>query len=61
MDNSKSTGEPQGLDSSKAFLESAINSIQDGVCIINPEHVILQVNATMERWYAHAMTLVGKK
>jgi PAS domain S-box-containing protein len=43
------------------FLSSFFVSIQDGVSILDKEMNIVRVNPTMEKWYAHAMPLVGKK
>ena len=43
------------------FLRSIFSSIQDGISILDRNLEIIQVNATMERWYAHAMPLVGRK
>ena len=49
------------LQDSKRFLSDIFSSIQDGICIIDAEMNILQVNHTMEVWYAFNMPLVGKK
>jgi diguanylate cyclase (GGDEF)-like protein/PAS domain S-box-containing protein len=38
-----------------------LNSIQDGVSVLDNDLNILLVNQSMEKWYAHAMPLVGKK
>ena len=43
------------------FLSSIFTSIQDGISILDKNMNIIRVNPTMERWYAHAMPLVGKK
>ncbi len=43
------------------FLSSIFSSIQDGISILDNEMRIIRVNPTMERWYAHAMPLVGRK
>ena len=43
------------------FLNSVFMSIQDGVSVLDCDMNIVRVNATMEKWYAHAMPLVGKK
>lgn len=43
------------------FLSSIFTSIQDGISILDKNMDIIRVNPTMERWYAHAMPLVGKK
>ncbi len=43
------------------FLSSIFRSILDGVSIIDLNFNIVQVNSTMEKWYSHALPLVGKK
>ena len=46
---------------STRFLDDILSSIQDGISVLDEDLTILKVNATMERWYAHSMPLVGKK
>jgi PAS domain S-box-containing protein len=43
------------------FFASVFDCIQDGISILGKDYTILRVNQAMERWYAHAMPLVGKK
>jgi PAS domain S-box-containing protein/putative nucleotidyltransferase with HDIG domain len=43
------------------FLASIFSSIQDGISILDTDLNIVQVNPTMERWYAQAQSLEGKK
>ncbi|MHB8069374.1 MAG: PAS domain S-box protein [Desulfobaccales bacterium] len=43
------------------FLASIFTSIQDGISVLDQDLNIIQVNPTMEKWYAHAQPLVGKK
>ncbi|MFH0918354.1 MAG: diguanylate cyclase [Candidatus Omnitrophota bacterium] len=43
------------------FYNTIFNSIQDGLCILDTKMNVLQVNSSMEKWYAHSMPLVGKK
>ncbi len=43
------------------FLKNVFESIQDGISVLDTEMRIVRVNPTMERWYSHAMPLVGKK
>src|SRR4030066_319939 len=43
------------------FLANMFASIQDGIRGLSPDMTIMQVNPAMERWYQHAMPLVGKK
>jgi PAS domain S-box-containing protein len=49
------------LRESERFLSSIFASIQDGISILDKDYKIVAVNPTMEKWYAHAMPLVGKK
>ncbi len=51
----------QELVERERFLSSVLNSIQDGISILDPDYRILRVNKAMEDWYSHAMPLVGKK
>jgi PAS domain S-box-containing protein len=43
------------------FLSSIFESIQDGMSILDQEYNIIRVNPAIEKWYAHAMPLIGKK
>lgn len=43
------------------FLIDVLNSIQDGLSILDKDMNIIRVNPAMEYWYSHAMPLVGKK
>ena len=43
------------------FFASVFESIQDGISILDKEMNIIQVNPVMERWYSHALPLIGKK
>ncbi|MFB3886026.1 MAG: PAS domain S-box protein [Thermodesulfobacteriota bacterium] len=43
------------------FFTSVFESIQDGISILDKDMNIIQTNPVMERWYSHAMPLVGKK
>ncbi|HTZ11221.1 MAG TPA: PAS domain S-box protein, partial [Candidatus Margulisiibacteriota bacterium] len=49
------------LNLQERFLSSVFSSIQDGISILDCQMNILRVNPVMEKWYAHAMPLVGKK
>ncbi|RJP24770.1 MAG: PAS domain-containing sensor histidine kinase [Candidatus Abyssobacteria bacterium SURF_5] len=51
----------QALQEQDRFLSNIFASIQDGISVLDNKMNILRVNPTMERWYAHAMPLVGKK
>ena len=49
------------LREAERFLNSVFTSIQDGISILDNDMNIIRVNKAMERWYPHAMSLVGKK
>jgi len=49
------------LKRNERFLTSVLQSIQDGISVLNNELTIIHVNPTMEQWYKHAMPIVGKK
>jgi PAS domain S-box-containing protein len=46
---------------SERFLADIFASIQDGINILDMDFNILRTNPTLERWYTHALPLVGKK
>jgi two-component system cell cycle sensor histidine kinase/response regulator CckA len=43
------------------FLKNILNSIQNGISILDKNLNILLVNETMKKWYAHQLPLSGKK
>jgi PAS domain S-box-containing protein len=43
------------------FLRDVLESIQDGVSILNPDLTIRQVNSVMKEWYKANLPLEGKK
>ncbi len=43
------------------LLASIFESIQDGLSILDLDYRIIRVNPAIEKWYAHAMPLIGKK
>ncbi|MCX6690824.1 MAG: PAS domain S-box protein, partial [Methanoregula sp.] len=49
------------LQHATVFLKSIIDSIQDGISVLDTDCNIILVNKAMETWYAHAMPLIGKK
>ena len=44
-----------------SFLIDFLSDLPDGASILDRERTILFVNPVMEKWYAHAMPLVGRK
>ena len=49
------------LEENERFLDNVFSSIQDGISVLDKDMNIIRVNQTMEKWYSHAMPLVGKK
>ncbi|OGF49489.1 MAG: hypothetical protein A2231_01695 [Candidatus Firestonebacteria bacterium RIFOXYA2_FULL_40_8] len=49
------------LKESEAFLNNVLDSIQDGISVLDKDLKILRVNKVMENWYKDSMPLVGKK
>jgi chemotaxis family two-component system sensor kinase Cph1 len=49
------------LANSETFLSNIVESIQDGISVLDSDLTIVRTNPTMEQWYSHAMPLVGKK
>jgi len=49
------------LEEREQFLASVFDSIQDGISILDADLNVVRVNKTMERWYSHIPSLVGKK
>ena len=43
------------------FLESILNAIQDGICVLTPDLTILKVNQTMRSLYSRQEEPVGRK
>lgn len=46
---------------STAFLETVLNAIQDGICVLSPNMTILKVNQAMCALYAPPASLEGRK
>lgn len=51
----------ESIKESERFLSEVFASIQDGISILDTNLNIIRTNAAMEKWYAHAMPLIGKK
>ncbi|MDT8396504.1 MAG: histidine kinase dimerization/phosphoacceptor domain -containing protein [bacterium] len=49
------------LEEREQFLASVFDSIQDGISILDADLNVVRVNRTMEKWYSHIPSLVGKK
>jgi signal transduction histidine kinase len=51
----------KALRDSEGFLEDVIESIQDGISVLNPDLTIRHTNQVMKTWYEDSLPLVGKK
>jgi len=51
----------ENLKDSESFMQNIFDAIQDGISVLDKDLNILQINNTMEEWYAHAMPFKGKK
>ncbi len=49
------------LRANKHFLENVIESIQDGMSVLDREYTIVHTNAVMREWYKESGPLVGQK
>ncbi len=60
MDITERKAAEDKLARSEHFLQNVFSSINEGLSILDTDMVITKVNPMMEKWYAHAMPLVGK-
>ena len=51
----------ESIKESECFLSEVFASIQDGISVLDTNLNIVRTNTAMEKWYAHAMPVVGKK
>ena len=51
----------KALRHSEGFLEDVIESIQDGISVLDADLTIRHTNSIMKKWYAENLPLVGKK
>ena len=49
------------IEQSERFLENILNSIQDGISVLDSDFRIVRVNDGMRLWYSHMLPLEGKK
>jgi PAS domain-containing protein len=49
------------LRDNEQFLANIFDSIQDGLSVLDTDLNIIRINRAVEKWFAHAMPLVGKK
>jgi PAS domain S-box-containing protein len=51
----------ESIKESERFLSEIFSSIQDGISVLDTNLNIVRTNVAMEKWYSHAMPLIGKK
>jgi two-component system cell cycle sensor histidine kinase/response regulator CckA len=51
----------KALKNSEGFLDDVIESIQDGISVLNPDLTIRHTNSVMKEWYKQNLPLLGKK
>ena len=51
----------KALRKNEGFLDDVIESIQDGISVLNPDLTIRHTNRIMKKWYRENLPLVGKK
>ena len=51
----------KALRDSEGFLEDIIESIQDGISVMDPDLTIRHVNGVMKQWYPDRQPLIGQK
>ncbi len=49
------------LRESKRFLQDILDSIHDGVSVLDSNLNIIRINATMKKWYSRQVPFIGKK
>jgi len=60
-DNTDKIQMQESIKENECFLSEVFASIQDGISVLDANLNIVRTNAAMEKWYAHAMPLIGKK
>ena len=61
IDITKRKETEEKIQKNESFLQAILNSIQDGLSILDPDLNILFTNPVMEKWYSDTMPIVGKK
>ncbi|MEE4243138.1 MAG: PAS domain S-box protein, partial [Desulfopila sp.] len=51
----------EALRRNEEFLANVMRSIQDGICVLNPDLTIRYTNPMMEKWYGERVPLLGQK
>lgn len=51
----------KALRNSESFLDDVIESIQDGISVLDPDLTIRHTNSVMKQWYQKNLPLTGKK
>lgn len=61
LDISERKAMEKELKEKNILLNSILESIQDGICVLNPDLTIRYTNATMNEWYQQGMPLQDKE
>jgi PAS domain S-box-containing protein len=51
----------KALRDSESFLDDIIESIQDGISVLNPDLTIRHANSVMQKWYGNKTSFIGQK
>ncbi len=51
----------RALENSERYLRDVIDAIQDGISVLDRDLTITRANRTIEKWYPHALPLVGQQ
>lgn len=51
----------EALKERERFLVDVFEGIKDGICVIDNDFNIIRTNPSIEKWFSHSMSLVGKK
>ena len=51
----------EALQQSESFFEDVIESIQDGICVLNPDLTVRHANHVMTTWYGKSNSIIGQK
>ncbi|MFN2354457.1 MAG: PAS domain S-box protein, partial [Desulfopila sp.] len=60
-DQTKERAAQQALEEREALLSNVIESIQDGISVLDSDLNIIRVNSVMKKWYEENIPLEGKK
>ncbi|MFP4378888.1 MAG: PAS domain S-box protein [Candidatus Sumerlaeia bacterium] len=46
---------------SERFINSVLNAIQDGICVVDREMNVIRANNCLQEWYRHRHPIIGQK